>query len=152
MRMISDDEEVSSVLGTVFCLRLVHVLSIVQTPKSSQAPAAMGPYIFTFFKFIAIKIYILNYYSKLKPNPLLLKSIYKKNPLLLINTYYKRGSQVCKIHTNVYKAQLSVDYEVSCWRGWSNHNLITYGWDMTCIFFVTMHESYGFILYLTLFC
>ena len=58
MRMISDNGEVSSVFGTVFSPRLVHVLcQKLQIPKSSQAPAAMGPYIFTFFKFITIKIY-----------------------------------------------------------------------------------------------
>ena len=80
--MISDNGEVSSVLGTVFSPRLVHVLcQKLQIPKSSQAPAAMGPYIFTFFKFfflflkLILQVYyyknILYNYSKLKPNPLI---------------------------------------------------------------------------------
>ena len=43
MSMISDEKS-GSVLGTVFSLRLVQV-HFVQTPKSSQDPAAMGPHI-----------------------------------------------------------------------------------------------------------
>ena len=113
--MISDNGEVSSVLGTVFSPRLVHVLcQKLQIPKSSQAPAAMGPYIFTFFKFffffwnsffkfITIKIYYTIIQSLNQTHSYKKSILKKKNPLLLINTCYKRDSQVCKIRTNVHK-------------------------------------------------
>ena len=77
--MISDNGEVSSVLGTVFSPRLVHVLcQKLQIPKSSQAPAAMGPYIFTFFKFINIKIYYTIIQSLKQTH-----SYYKKKPTFI---------------------------------------------------------------------